>query len=217
LGDRFGRRRTFIVGTIWFAGASGLCAVSPTIEFLVAARALQGVGGALLTPGSLAMIQASFLEQDRGKAIGAWSGFGGIATVLGLGLALLVAPLTTTVLAAAEAEHAGIASGINNAVARAAGLLAVALLPLLAGISGADYQRPVAFAAGFRIAMLVCAALLLAGGITAGLLIRNPRPDRIGREPVRRQFCALDGPPLQPTTGRETSRYPARVGPTRSM
>jgi len=50
--------------------------VSPTIEFLIAARTLQGVGGALLTPGSLAMIQASFLERGRGKAIGAWSGFG---------------------------------------------------------------------------------------------------------------------------------------------
>jgi EmrB/QacA subfamily drug resistance transporter len=426
LGDRFGRRRIFIGGTIWFATASALCAVSPTIEFLIAARALQGVGGALLTPGSLAMIQASFVDRDRGKAIGAWSGFGGIATaigpflggflvagpgwrwvfvinvplavavvalanrfvpesrdpnppqhldllgavlgalglggvtyalitagggwsaslvvvlalgllalgafvenerrspnpmvppvmfanrqfsaanletflvyaalggvfffliidlqvvagfspvlagsallpatfimlvlspragtlstrigprlpmslgpivagmgvlmllrigpgasfvadvvpgvtVLGLGLALLVAPLTTTVLAAAEAEHAGVASGINNAVARAAGLLAVAVLPLLVGISGDDYENPQAFAAGFQIAMLVCSALLLAGGIIAALLIRNPRPDRIPPEPVRRQFCAIDGPPLQPTVDGERGRRPGAV------
>src|SRR5215467_14144043 len=58
LGDRFGRRRIFVIGTIWFAAASILCAIAPTIEVLVAARALEGVGAALLTPGSLAMIQA---------------------------------------------------------------------------------------------------------------------------------------------------------------
>ena len=83
LGDRFGRRRIFVIGTVWFAVASALCALAPSIEILVAARALQGIGGALLTPGSLAMIGASFVEQDRGKAIGAWSGFGGIATAIG--------------------------------------------------------------------------------------------------------------------------------------
>jgi MFS family permease len=119
-------------------------------------------------------------------------------TVFGLGLALLVAPLTTTVLAAAEAEHAGIASGVNNAIARAAGLLAVAVLPLLAGISGDDYQDPQAFAAGFRTAMLACAALLVLGGIVAATSIRNPAKADAGRRPVRRQFCAIDGPPLQP-------------------
>src|SRR5438067_151370 len=83
LGDRFGRRRVFVIGTVWFAIASALCALAPSIEVLVAARALQGIGAALLTPGSLAMIQASFAEADRGKAIGAWSGFGGIATAIG--------------------------------------------------------------------------------------------------------------------------------------
>ncbi|WP_448062017.1 MFS transporter [Cellulomonas hominis] len=79
LGDRFGRRRVFLVGTVWFAAASLLCALAPTAGALVAARSLQGIGGALLTPGSLAILQAAFAADDRGRAIGAWSGLGGIA------------------------------------------------------------------------------------------------------------------------------------------
>jgi len=122
-----------------------------------------------------------------------------VVTTLGLGLALMVAPLTTTVLAAAEAEHAGIASGINNAVARASGLLAVAVLPLLAGISGDDYQQPTTFAAGFRIAMMICAVLLVAGGLTTAFAIRNPTKDRRAEEPARKRYCAIDGPPLHPS------------------
>jgi EmrB/QacA subfamily drug resistance transporter len=411
LGDRFGRRRIFMVGTLWFAAASALCALAPNIEVLVVARALEGIGGALLTPGSLAMIQASFAETDRGKAIGAWSGFGGIATAIGpfiggylvagpgwrwvflvnlpvalvvvvlaaqhvpesrdpnapshldvvgailgalglggvtyglisagsgwtmggaavlvlgilalaafvinerqsshpmlppdifkntqftaanlvtfvvyaalgglffflvvdlqvvagfsptlagaailpvtalmlllsaqagalstrigprfpmsagpiigaggvllllrigpaasyatdvlpgvvlfgLGLSLLVAPLTTTVLAAVPAEHAGVASGVNNAVARAAGLMAVAVLPLLAGISGDDYQNSERFNAGFHMAAIVCAALMIAGGLIAVLAIRNPTEPAGAPRKERRLSCALDGPPL---------------------
>ncbi|MGE0000003.1 MAG: MFS transporter [Ilumatobacteraceae bacterium] len=83
LGDRFGRRRIFTIGVVWFAGASLLCGVAPGIELLVAARMLQGVGAALLTPGSLAIIQASFHPDDRAKAIGAWSGLGGVTTAIG--------------------------------------------------------------------------------------------------------------------------------------
>lgn len=83
LGDRYGRRRVFLVGTVWFAAASLLCGLAPGIEILVAARVLQGVGGALLTPGSLAIIQASFRERDRAPAVGAWSGLSGIAGALG--------------------------------------------------------------------------------------------------------------------------------------
>ena len=83
LGDRLGRRKVFIVGVIWFAAASLMCGVAPNVGLLVAARALQGVGGALLTPGSLAILQASFHPQDRARAIGAWSGLGGVTTAIG--------------------------------------------------------------------------------------------------------------------------------------
>ena len=82
-GDRFGRRRVFVVGVVWFAAASMLCGVAPTLPLLVAARALQGVGGALLTPGSLAILQASFRQEDRGRVIGSWSGLAGIAGAVG--------------------------------------------------------------------------------------------------------------------------------------
>lgn len=83
LGDRFGRRRTFVHGVVWFAVASALCAAAPDEGLLVAARLLQGVGGALLVPGSLAVLSASFCPEDRGRAIGAWSGLGGIAAAAG--------------------------------------------------------------------------------------------------------------------------------------
>lgn len=416
LGDRYGRRRVFLVGVGWFALASALCALAPTIAALIGARALQGVGAALLTPGSLAMISASFTPADRGKAIGAWSGFGGIATaigpflggylvggpgwrwifvinvplaalvvaigvrhvpetldpeavphldtlgaalgaiglgaltvaligagagwsprvvgaaaaglaglagfvfterhsahpmlppklfasrqftsanlvtlavyaalsgvffllvvalqvvggfspllagaamlpvtlimlafsartgalsarigphlpltigplvaaggvllllrigphtsyltdvlpavtVFGLGLALIVAPLTTTVLGAAATKNAGVASGVNNAVARAGGLLAVAALPVIVGITGNDYQRPAAFDAGFRDAMMICAGLLVAGAAMAASLIRNPPVAGCVAAPQPRRHCAIEGPPVQGQSG----------------
>ncbi|WP_137988439.1 MFS transporter [Streptomyces vilmorinianum] len=83
LGDRYGRRRVFVVGVVWFAVASLLCGLAPNAGVLIAARALQGVGGALLTPGSLALIQASFHREDRARAVGLWSGFGGVGAAIG--------------------------------------------------------------------------------------------------------------------------------------
>ncbi|WDO07125.1 MFS transporter [Streptomyces murinus] len=83
LGDRYGRRRIFVLGVVWFAAASLLCGIAPNSVLLIAARALQGVGGALLTPGSLALIQASFHPDDRSRAVGLWSGFGGIGAAVG--------------------------------------------------------------------------------------------------------------------------------------
>jgi EmrB/QacA subfamily drug resistance transporter len=389
LGDRYGRRRVFVIGVVWFAAASLLCGLAQNTGQLVAARALQGVGGALLTPGSLALIQSSFRPGDRARAIGLWSSLSGISGLIGpfvggllvdvvswrlvflinvpiavlivavagrhvpesrdpahharfdyagavlgalalggvtyaligagenmfrsdvvasaavgvlaglafvlrerratdpmlpprlfadrqftganlatlavygalggsglflvlqlqtalgydatgagaamlptiliitllspragalaqrigprlpmtvgplvvaagtlllagvdggqpyvvevlpgsllqgFGMALVVAPLTATVLAAAPDALAGIASGVNNAVARAAQLLAVAALPVAVGLSGDDYTQPAAFTEGFRAAMVICAVLFALGGVASWLTIRN--------------------------------------------
>ncbi|PPK70601.1 MFS transporter [Actinokineospora auranticolor] len=83
LGDRYGRRRVFLVGVVWFGAASVLCGLAQDTGTLVAARVLQGVGGALLTPGSLAILQSTFHREDRARAIGTWSGLGGIAAAAG--------------------------------------------------------------------------------------------------------------------------------------
>ncbi len=392
LGDRFGRRRVFLVGVLWFAAASMLCGLARNVETLIAARALQGVGGALLTPGSLAIISAAFHGGDRARAVGTWSGLGGIAgaigpfvggwllewswravflvnlpaaalvvvvavkhvpessdasasrrfdaagialavlglgaltwsltaagdagasasviafgvvgvlamvafvavehrsshpmlptglfadarfrianaatffvyaaigvifvllvlqlqnsagfspvlagsallpvtvimvlfsarggalaqrigpripmtvgpliaavsvllmsrigpdatyavdvlvplTLFGVGLALTVAPLTATVLDGAPDRYAGVASGVNNAIARAAGLLAIAVVPALAGLSGEDYVDPAALTDGFRAAMFIAAGLLALGGVLAGVFLKPVASD----------------------------------------
>jgi EmrB/QacA subfamily drug resistance transporter len=83
LGDRYGRRRVFLVGVVWFTAFSVLCGLSWNVGVLVAARALQGCGAALLTPASLALLHASFDERDRSRAIGAWSGLSGVSTAIG--------------------------------------------------------------------------------------------------------------------------------------
>jgi EmrB/QacA subfamily drug resistance transporter len=83
LGDHYGRRRIFTLGVVMFAAASVLCGLASSPEQLIVARAVQGVGGALLVPGSLAIISASFEEERRGRAIGTWSGFSGITAAIG--------------------------------------------------------------------------------------------------------------------------------------
>ena len=93
--------------------------------------------------------------------------------LFGLGLSATVAPLTVTVLDAAPLRHAGVASGVNNAVARTASLLAVAVLPVVAGLTGADHTDPGAFADGFRTAMLLSAGLLAAGALVAAVSISD--------------------------------------------
>ena len=83
LGDRFGRKRVFQIGVGWFGVTSLVCALAPTVELLVAARALQGIGAALLTPGALAILQTAFRSADRSRAIGAWSGLAGLTGAVG--------------------------------------------------------------------------------------------------------------------------------------
>ncbi|MFG2552258.1 MFS transporter [Streptomyces sp. NPDC048581] len=409
LGDRYGRRRIFVIGVVWFAVASLLCGLAPNAGVLIAARALQGIGGALLTPGSLALIQASFHPDDRGRAVGLWSGFGGIGAaigpflggwlvdgpgwrwvfllnvplallcapiavrhvpesgdgtkhgrfdvlgaflgaaslalvtyalieapeggvvvavtavagvvagiafvvvekrrpdpmmppdifasrqftavnvvtlcvyaalggffflaalqlqvvsgysalgagtallpttllmlllsarsgaladrigpripltvgpllcavgmllmlrvgpdasyvadvlpavlVLGLGLVTLVAPLTATVLASVDVSRAGLASGINNAAARAAGLVAVAALPLLTGMGQEAYRSPGAFDDAFDQAMVLCAGVLVAGALLAFATVRRLPPDCT--RPECRTHGGVTAPPLE--------------------
>jgi MFS family permease len=127
--------------------------------------------------------------------------------VFGLGLAVNVAPLTSTALDAAPAEHAGAASAINNDVARAAGLIAVAVLPALSGITGRSYLDPAALAAGFRTAVLISAGACVLGGVLAALTIRNPHRDAPRRHRLDREMhCALDAPPLRPGEGTAAAR-----------
>ena len=417
LGDRFGRRRVYLTGVVWFALASAACGFAPGALFLIVTRMLQGVGAALLTPGSLAILEASFAPDDRSRAIGAWSGLSGVATaagpllggylitaaswrwiffinlpiaaavvvlgarhvpesrdpavtgkldtpgaltavaflagltfaliqgpafgwsspsvlamagvgaaalaaflarertaaapmlplaifrvrqfaatnavtfivyaalsgatfllpielqvvsgysplgsglallpltvimlalsarsgqlasrigprlqmsagpvmtgagfalltlathgssyiayvlpavaVFGLGMAITVAPLTATAMSSAPAEHSGLASAVNNDVARLGGLLAVAVLPALAGITGTAYLHPHALAAGFRTAVLIAAAVCVAGGLLAAVTITNPprSPVPVGAAPPPQEYlhCGLEAPPL---------------------
>jgi hypothetical protein len=104
------------------------------------------------------------------------------------------------VLAAAAARYAGIASAVNNAISRGAGLLAVAVIPGLAGLTGHAYRDADVFARGFRAAMLISAALAAAGGVLAWSLIRNEVAGRVDSCPAakldRRHYCAVDGAPL---------------------
>jgi MFS family permease len=112
--------------------------------------------------------------------------------VFGFGLAVTVAPLTSTVLAAVPAEHAGMASAVNNDVARAAALIAVALLPAAGGITGDAYMHSSVFSAGFHTASFISGGLCALGGVLAAVAVRNPRR---AAAPQQAYHCALDAPP----------------------
>jgi EmrB/QacA subfamily drug resistance transporter len=206
LGDRFGRRKVFMIGVVWFALASALCGLAPSIGVLIAARALQGIGGALLTPGALAIIQASFTPGDRPRAIGAWSGLGGVAGAIGpfLGGWLIAAagwrwafllnlPVAVVVVLVAarhvpesrdESEHHGF--DVLGAV-----LAAVTL----AGVTYALTEAP---SKGSMTAVVVAAVLGVAAGV-AFVVVERRRSAGHGPSPMlplgifrSRQFSAVN-------------------------
>jgi EmrB/QacA subfamily drug resistance transporter len=199
LGDRLGRRRIFVLGTVLFTLASAACAAAPTLPVLVAARVVQGVGGALLTPGSLAMLEALLRREDRAKAIGAWSALGGVAAAAGpliSGLLvesswrwvfLLAIPLGALVvlitLARVPESRDPDARGRLDVVGAALATLA------LAGMTFALVQA----SAGFGLPVLLAALLGLAAGVA--FVLRERRSDNPMLPPdifADRQFTAAN-------------------------
>ena len=133
----------------------------------------------------------------------------------GFGVAIMVAPLTATALSAAPADHAGIASAVNNDVARVGGLIAVAVLPALAGITGDSYLHPAVFAADFKKAAWMAAAFCAAGGVLAALTIRNPSRAKCAETTPREFTCSLEAPPLRNTDLRSLEQAaPTEAGGT---
>jgi len=183
LGDRYGRRRLFIIGTAWFVVASVGCALAPDVWVLVGARAVQGVGAALLTPGSLAILEASFAPGDRDRAIGAWSGLSGVATAVGplvggyliaavswRGIFFINVPVGAAVLLLSarhvpESRHPGAAGGALDALG--------AVL-VTAGLAGLTYGFVAAGTRGWTSPSVVV-PLAAGAGALAGFLWREAR------------------------------------------
>jgi MFS family permease len=131
--------------------------------------------------------------------------------VMGAGLATVVAPLTATALSAVEDRHAGVASGVNTTVARAAQLVAVAALPVAAGLTGEAYLEPAVFSDGFHTAMYITAALAAVGGVIAAVGIRNPErvPEAEPQPSPTGYFCGAEGTPLPTCPGSTAGQPPS--------
>jgi Na+/melibiose symporter-like transporter len=186
-------------------GYSPLAAGAASLPVTALMLALSARSGALaqrigpripLTAGPLVIAAAMLLMTTIDPGDSYLTGVLPAVVLFGLGLTLVVAPVTSTVLAAADARHAGVASGVNNAVSRVAGLLAVAVLPAVAGITGERFYDAGAMADGFATAMVVCAILAAGGGVLAWATIRRQPP-----APAETHFsCAVAGTPLRPPT-----------------
>lgn len=179
LGDRFGRLRLYRIGVAWFAIASLLCAVAPTVEVLIAARLLQGIGGALLTPGSLAIIEATLRPDDRGRGVGQWSGLSGVAGAIGPlvgGLLVDVSwrwvflvnlPVAAFVLIASRRVPESMDRSARDDPLDAVGALLTAVI--LGGLSFALIEGP---AGGFG---LIDSFALVAAAVATVVLVRHER------------------------------------------
>jgi MFS family permease len=160
-----------------------------------------------MTVGPLFMAGGFLLMRRIAAGSDYWTEVLPAVVVLGLGLVCTVAPLTATVLSSVEDHHAGIASGVNNAVARSAQLMAVAAIPVAAGITGDTYRDMGAFHKGFGMALWISAVLAVAGAAVAWLTLgdRSPKPTT---HVNHHTHCALEAPPLadhsSPTTSPTT-------------
>ena len=192
LGDRLGRRRVFMVGVVWFALSSALCGLAPSIGVLIAARVLQGVGGALLTPGSLAIIQATFAPDDRPRAVGAWSGLGGVASAVG------------PILGGWLVQSVGWRWVFLLNLPLAAAVLAVT-------VRHVPESRDSSVHGGFDIAGAVFAALALAG-ITYALIEAPERPGSIAG-PLAAGVLGVAAAVAFIVVERRRTRHPERVMP----
>ena len=179
LGDRYGRRRVFLIGIVIFAIASAACGISVNIGQLIVARAAQGIGGALLVPGSLAIISASFGKDQRGKAIGTWSGFSAITTAIGpvlggwlvehlswravffLNLPLAAAVIAISLWRVPESREKAVHGSLDWPGASLATLGLGAVVYGLIESSRVGFSNPI---------VLVC---LVAGLVTLGLFVLN--------------------------------------------
>ncbi|MFG2312029.1 MFS transporter [Streptomyces sp. NPDC048566] len=210
LGDRFGRRKVFVVGVVWFAAASLACGLAPDVGVLIAARVLQGVGGALLTPGSLAIIQASFHPDDRARAVGLWSGFGGVGAAVGPFLGgwlvdgpgwrwvfLLNIPVALVCVPVALRHVPESAGTVNGAAAGDGSTAPRRRFDVLGAVLGAVALALVTYALiEARGASLVVVAAAVAG-VAAGVafvLVERRRPDPMMPPDIfaSRQFTAVN-------------------------
>jgi EmrB/QacA subfamily drug resistance transporter len=184
-------------GLGYSALAAGAASVPSTIIMLLFSGRAGALGARVgprlpLVVGPLLGAAGSLLLRGVGPGDGYWLHVLPGVLVFGVGLTLLVAPLTAAVLSSVQDRYAGTASGINNAAARAGGLVATAALPLAVGLSGEDYQDPAALGDGFRAAMVGSAGLLVLGALVAAKFVRTGRSRRDGRRaaPARRPATA---------------------------
>jgi EmrB/QacA subfamily drug resistance transporter len=194
-------------------GYSALEAGAATLPITLLMLGLSARSGALaarigprlqLTVGPLLVAAGILVMTGIEPGVSYWTRVFPAVVVMGLGLATTVAPLTTTALGSVEDRHAGVASGVNTTVSRAAQLAAVAVLPVAVGLTGDDFLRPEVFSDGFRTAMLITAALAAIGGLVGWATVRNPEPvpeEEAVPVPAPVYFCGAEGTPIDTCPG----------------